>query len=327
MRQPAPREVERPRCYGLSFAEDKTCQRCAHRDYCKSICAEWVGVPSLAQHLVQVEEGFKGKHVGVTSQHYADVGYDKREDNVVDVYCWAYKQHFGRKPRRESLESGRGLTHITSANMYCIKHSIKFSEWVAVQMYALRDHLPETWGFQPNMLRGANAEKRWQTQQEMDTRRFKKAGGTTFANKTELGSLWQELTLEEEDVGEFYVASVVRNIKVTWQEAVVFTRPSDLWRAVVEKEQARTMAGRSIYSQLSQQHSADLLEQSYALARARAYVRVAATYDPTLPERIGVSGTVTWEALAELLRKLYGDYAALEVDLQGVTGIAWRFNG
>jgi hypothetical protein len=245
-------------------------------------------------------------------------------NDPVDVYCWAYQKHFGRRLVRIRQGQGPSRATVFKAFANCIEHGIDFEEWVTAQIVTLRPSLQHRGvPFYPNMLLGKHAMERYKDYQRKGESRFHRSKADAWDSTGVFVKLWDRMTVEETKVGRYFVATAVAGDRVTWMNAVAYVGPADEWQAVVlrEKSPVRT---RPMLLDLLKKHGDGMLAAASAIVRLRAMVNVVTEYHDELPDRLSSPGRFQWDALADLLAHIYGNRTAPVYDLSGVPGFTWR---
>lgn len=320
MKFPTPNDPAIPLCFGLGYqTADRMCLRCPVRSQCSDVCLRWVDRRSLAELLADVE-----KATSATFEIDTEMDAD-------ELYARLYQKHYGRRPRPDLFRSKRWRAWLNKAETFCEEKDIDLSVWMTAQMHGMKKWIMaqrktnKRIAFQPNMLVGEKAFRRYEIYRAIARRRFKQARDTTMDSDTEIGKFIEALLDGEEVVGGYYVAARVAGDRMSWEQAIEETSPPSLWKMI--RGGMKDKEYRRWFLATVNRYSVERIHQWRWLARVRAMVNVARHYNAILPDRIGVDENPTWDGIAALLARLYAGPKLQVNGLEGVTGTVWRFDG
>lgn len=276
-----------------------TCRRCPHQKLCEVEHCEWRDRRSLAELAAAAEAECAAPSLTVQT--------------IEEVYDYAHLQVFGRRSRRK--RSTQNNTIFGRLLALCLREGADPETYCVANMLALKDSpTVQRVGFLPSMLSGENAKGRYNAFVRKSNRRYKRARGDTFAHRTSVGSLREELYRGESEVGELYVQGRLASQDLTWVGAIELCDPPQAWLDAQLRNQAHRQRERLLGARL---------DLEVRLARLRAAVTVVESVSHGLSTRIGLS-VFSWKALSDLLVQHYVVVPVSTYDFDDVPGMVWR---
>lgn len=297
---PAPDAV--PVCFGDRYLDaDSKCERCAVRTECHDLTASWGELHSLSELLFAAER---------------EIDTQRDRETVEDTYRRLYRDFFGRAPRHgQSVMHERGFDAVKA-----LPDDVDRETYIAGNMWAMRDFANASrFGFQPMMLSGERAMRRYHAYLGRLRRRYRCGKHTSNNTSNELGKVRRQLFEGEHAVAEWFVAGRVAGRVERWEDAVAYVSPSDVWTA------AHGYGPKRTYHRLCTTVGTRRLAAECAYATLRAASAIAEQYQHRLADRIGVRG-FDWGAFADLIQTTVQPRAGGDApDLTEVSGKAWRW--
>ena len=286
------KQDDKPRCYGVSYTKDYLCKKCPFKRACESVCSFWNDKLSLTEHLKILEDELLVKV-------YSD---------IPNLYCRLHEKHFGRLPSKKSIETRMAVNTFVRLRKFCKKTGADPITFVTAQMHGMKSLLKdnEQMSFQPTMLSGKNAVKRYNIYISIAARR-QRTLSDTLDSETTLDKLLSMLTLNEEIVAEYYVASILIGEAIDWDDAIDEVEPDDDWVAINSELVNLNKEGKILRFKLARIYSSDLLSRCKSVAQLRAAIAIAGKYVAGLPHLIGYNKEFFWEAYASFLKRILGD--------------------
>jgi len=268
-RFPAPDNGLVPVCYGLSHGTFPNCSSCLLAPECKPLADGWRNRKTLNEELAALENELATA---------VDV------DGILDpmeLYAKLYAQVFGRALSTSARKGALAVRTLYSVQSFCSKEGIPLAAFISANMYGLKDRLTRaSRPFFPNMLLGNNALVRYNIFIKKAESRLRSARADAFDSKGELGKLLSELTAQEIQAGEDYVAVHMLGEPAT-------PPPSISPRRFARFGQACARIGPVV-------------------VLLRALVYVVEQYGAGLADCIGFNDGFSWEGLAGLLLRSFG---------------------
>ncbi len=313
-RTPVPDTTGHPRCFGfLSPGEHPDCPTCGYAVPCVQWGMEWKERLSLSELLHVAELRFSVEGL-------------LRGEGVMDpleVYAVLYEKHFGRRPSAAHLEAARTVRILYRVQAYCRASDIELAMYIGAQMRGMKKggfpvRFGRSIGFQPNMLLGEKALRRYDIDVQKGRKRFQSPVENVHDSDTMVGKLMDLFTLDEMEVAEYFVHATLVGEDVTWGRAIKQTHPSEEWYGVDLVE--RGWPGTRALSALRQDFTHTVVFGCKEVGRLRAAVSIAAQVKPGLADRIGAS-VFEWPAFADMLLDRFGPKIRRPApDLSGVSG-------
>jgi len=255
------------------------------------------------------------------------------ESQFREIYVHLYQLHFRSTPRLRSPKKDPKTDLIFSrVYSWCVFNDADPATYITANMHGMTRWLDEKRKtnrkitFQPNMLSGPNAIRRYEIYVSMANRR-KRGDVDGYDYRTVEGHRRAEFLLTEQEVARRYVAAAIAGSPCEWFDAIEETRERDLldpeWEALYRWSRGKPLDDRSA-------HTVDSLICCYGKSglrteleayRSLAAVYVARTYRADLPDVVGCD-VFSWDALIELLMAL-PRRSSRPVDLSRVSGTLW----
>lgn len=301
-RLPALDREHLPACFAISFAPKKAlCRRCPVSARCRPLAREWSHQRSLTELCCSAEEATQAPSHDVAS--------------IERIYDHEYLTHFGRRSRRKSTPKN---DLIFSRLVYlCASEDIDPATYIGANMRAMRAFVEASpYGFQPNMLSGDRARGRYNAFVRHANRRYHRALSDVAHVDTALGKLRRDLVFGETEVGELFVRSAWAGRPIEWWQAIERADPSSVW---LDFESQRG----GVWTDWVGRVGAPRAQQEKQLARLRAAVAVANTFESDFADHVGVTD-FSWTALAEMVARTFPAPRREKLNLGGVPGAMWR---
>jgi len=297
---PAPDEV--PACFGDRHLDaDPKCEACPVEPKCIESTERWAKHPSIAERLHALE---------------ASIDEADEDETVEEAYARLYQEFFGRKPRLgKSVQHARAFERVRELTS---SGDIDASTYIAGNMWAMRDYADKLpYGFQPSMLSGEKALRRYHAYLGHLRRRYRHGRHSGKNTHTERGRLRRQLFEAEHEIAEWFVAGRIDGGDGTWDEAVDYVNPGPEWRA------ANGNRGGATYHKLCAVFGTKGLARERELATLRAACAIAEQHQHRLADRIGASA-FDWPAFARLLQRILPKPEPVaSADLSEIPGRTW----
>lgn len=280
-REPVVGTVEVPYCFGLHHELGASrCRTCDYATECAEIVARWEPRLSLARAVCECEQSLE----------------TASSASVEDIYARVYREFFGRLPRHgASTVHKRAFDYVREVTA---DGSVDVETYIAGNMWALQEFASKNrYGFQPMMLQGERAMRRYSAYLGRLARRYRHAKHSGHTTGTERGDMRRMLFESEHEVGEWYTASVVAGRAVTFEQAIEHVAPSDVWIALQSKGQSKAYARACLI------FGSANVQAEKRLASLRAAEAVANSYESGLADRVGVQ-RFDWHSFALLVKRL-----------------------
>lgn len=294
-RQPVPSDG-RPYCYGFDFERTHaTCRVCPYAGACSKVSARWDDRLSISKALVQAEAALHPAH-----------GLDL-DVEMPELYARVYELYFGRRPVMASVQSPSRASILSRLRVFCIREDIDVTFWIAANMAAMQQACKTgrvgamRSGFQPNMLVGEGARRRYNIA-ITKLSKLRRVVVEELLLKYSRARVQHKLVACEQSVGEMYVASWVIGKPMTWLEARRAVKTSLEWRGMQR----------------------DSALARYVMLQAAFYV--VSRYKVGLADYVGLQGEFSWEALARLMRDVFGGRTVQE-KTTGTVASEWTPGG
>lgn len=289
---------DRPTCFGFGFGEDRICAACAYRESCRPLTVEWASHKSLMEQLVEAEEAV----VSVL-----------KSPSVEALYARLYEKHYGRAPTRKSMATTRSRNAFEHVRKLVESEGVDPALYVTANMHGMAAWLEEqkrigraNVSFQPNMLSGENAYRRYVVYCRRARKQAYGADVEAMDGLTYLGDLINEIAADEERIGHYYVVSWISDDRITWVEAAMEAEPEAAWMSTDPTFMRSGYAYPKKYADsLSWRFGMDGVRQIKKVARLRAAVAVANLMTPGLADQLGCHTRFRWRAFAELMAMLF----------------------
>lgn len=308
MKHPVPSPDVVPACFAFEHdARSAACRRCEVREQCVPTTERWRREQTLARAVAELEQ----------SLAVADtIG----QEPIEQTYDRIHREVFGRPSRRRDSERNRAAFSAVLA--HCLREDYDVATYIAGGMWAMRpwvDNNPRI-GFQPQHLLGEKAERRYHAYRGQQQRRYRRQRiDAAKTSTTGAGELRRQLYLGEFAVAEVYVTSRVAGERHTWEDAQLEVRETipALWSAAYAPTKHPDQ-----YAKLALAFGAYGVNKELLLARLRAARDIANAYRPGLADQIGFRA-FRWEALADLLARMFPVQDRPNLDLSDVPGAQW----
>lgn len=293
---------ELPSCFGDRYAAtDTRCRRCPARDECARHTAAWSRTPSLSEHIAQLAK----------SRHAGEAGAPETPEALYVRLC---REATGQTPR---LVTDRQRAVFTAVVKSCAEQGIDLATYIAGNIWALRRWLATHTriGFQPTLLSGENALRRYHAYLGHLSRHFKRARHGANVGETPAATFRRQLFLGEFAFGEAFVAQFLAFGEATVASAIEEADPNEKWLGLETQRKSAYHAACVLFG-------AKGLKLERECARLNAAAAVAETYQHGLADRIGFT-EFTWLGLARLIKRLVPTRTRERVELSDVEGAVW----
>lgn len=290
-----------PACFGDRYlSRDTRCARCAFKPGCEKLTAAWAEKRSLSELLAEAE---------VTLDDVRD------GESVEETYTRLHQEFFGRRPRH-----GASARHAKAfETVRNLPPEIDRETYIAGNMWAMQAFAKESpYGFQPMMLSGERAMRRYHAYLGQMRRRFRHGRHTAKTSHTERGRLRRELFETEHEIAEWFVSARVAGKQTTWSDAVSYVNPGAVWTAAHKGGPVDT------YHRLCSVFGTQAVPREAVYATLRVACAIAEQYEHRLADRIGVR-VFDWPAFADLVARILPSQNddVVACDLVGVEGRTW----
>ena len=234
---------------------------------------------------------------------------------VPEIYDKLYLDFFEERSRRKNSE--RNANALQRAWTWCVDNKVDFGTYVAANMTLMRDKTLR-YGFQPNMLSGVNAQKRYHGYMARTNRQFRHGHRSArIQTDTWLGRTRVAAVLTETAVAEIYVGANLNDCATTWEEAMV-----SAGGLCVEWKSLTNRRGKA-WVELCKLWNTERAESERQLMILHAAWNVAQGLQPGLPERIGYTEFL-WPSFLSLMQEILPERRVREkVDLSDVDVVQW----
>lgn len=232
------------------------------------------------------------------------------------IYDQLYLLHFGKPSRaKPSLKTNEIFGRLAS---WCARNEVDFATFIAANMTLLKPRL-KRYGFQPNMLRGENAERRYNGYLARANRRYRCGSHSVFAGtETWVGRIRADLVETESEIADVFVRANLGGEPTTWEQAVACCEHTAVWVEFAKK--------RGAWTTLVSFYGSDRPVEEQKLAQLRAAWSVAQGLQHGLPDRIGFT-EFTWSGFLDLMRQVLPEPKTRSaVDLGEVDVTVWGGN-
>lgn len=218
---------------------------------------------------------------------------DAEPEAIGRLYDKLFLKHFGfPSPRRASTRANIAFGRVFA---WCTRHGVRIADYIAANMLLLKPRLGRH-TFQPLMLSGERAERRYNGVLGRANRRFQSGSMRVFDDReTWLGRLRAAVCVSEQDVAEVYVEVNLAGEELSWADAAGMVETTDEWRQF----QRRGLA----FHDLIVRYGIVAAEREALLASLRAAWAVAERLEHGLPDKIAYH-RFSWPAFVRLLRYL-----------------------
>lgn len=236
------------------------------------------------------------------------------EDLQGKIYDQLYRLHFGRRSFRRN-DNMRHNTALGRAYRWCLENEVDFATFVAANMTLLGDRCGR-YGFQPNMLSGENAIRRYNGYVARANRRYRRGNRDAFGGKTWIGLIRQRATATETEIGDLFVHTNLSGGSLTWEDACDLVERSEEWSDLQQR--------RGAYLRIADLYGKYRADRERTLVTWKAVWNVAQGLRHGLPDHFGFT-EMTWSFFLDFARSHLPDApAAASFDMPFAGIIDWR---
>ena len=285
-------------CFGRDYGPLRRCGICRDSSACRMYTEAFSGLRSLSEQVAEAEAAFLHP-----------------PETFLEAYKRMFVQFFGRVPH--GLNAPRNAKALARAKALCDERGIPYWVWISAQMHCMLPWLNSSLtpgarvGFQPRMLAGSGAERRYKGYVEYRHKVYRNVSAVP-PSETEEGLLLAILQGAEESYG----SAIVNDLPVPDMPLT--------WRAVIDgdKEHSAFMH----YALIRDKMGPERLSLLRRLVQLRAAFSVVEKVKHGLPDLIGVAPfeRFDWPFMRDFLRRLFPPKRKEAVSLSFADGYVWN---